>query len=64
MKLIDVEPLYEKLMNFNVETTVNTSDTVEGLGITMDEVMQHNVEKLLRRYPNGFESEKSINREE
>lgn len=64
MRLIDVEPLYEKLMNFNVETTVNTSDTVEGLGITMDEVMQHNVEKLLRRYPNGFESEKSINREE
>lgn len=36
----------------------------EGLGITMDEVMQHNVEKLLRRYPNGFEAEKSINREE
>lgn len=30
----------------------------------MDEVMQHNVEKLLRRYPNGFEAEKSITREE
>ena len=38
--------------------------TCEGLGITMDEVMQYNVEKLLRRYPNGFEAEKSINREE
>ena len=38
--------------------------TCEGLGITMDEVMQHNVEKLLRRYPNGFGAEESINREE
>lgn len=38
--------------------------TAEGLGVGLDDVMQHNVEKLMKRYPNGFEAERSINREE
>ena len=38
--------------------------TAQGLGVLLDEVMQHNVDKLLKRYPNGFEAEKSINRGE
>ena len=29
MKLIDVDPIYDKLMNFSLETTVSTADTVE-----------------------------------
>jgi len=36
----------------------------EGLGVTLDEIAVHNIEKLKSRYPNGFETEKSINREE
>jgi NTP pyrophosphatase (non-canonical NTP hydrolase) len=32
--------------------------------IDMSEVLQNNVDKLLKRYPNGFNSEDSINREE
>ncbi len=35
----------------------------EGLGYTLSEVMEMNVAKLKKRYPNGFEVEKSINRE-
>lgn len=31
-------------------------------GITLDEVMEQNIEKLRRRYPNGFELERSRNR--
>lgn len=31
---------------------------------TLDEVAQHNMNKLAARYPNGFESERSINRSE
>ena len=34
----------------------------EGIGTTMEEVMQKNIEKLKRRYPDGFEVERSVNR--
>lgn len=36
----------------------------ECLKTDLDTVMQMNVDKLLKRYPNGFETEKSINRVE
>lgn len=35
----------------------------EGIGTTLDDVMQHNVDKLMRRYPEGFDTERSIHRE-
>ena len=35
-----------------------------GCGVTFDEVLLRNVEKLERRYPNGFEVERSLHREE
>lgn len=35
----------------------------QALGITLDDVMEHNVKKLLLRYPDGFEAERSIHRE-
>ena len=34
----------------------------EGTGTTMEEVMQKNIEKLKKRYPDGFEVERSVNR--
>ena len=34
----------------------------EGLGENLDDIMQHNIDKLKARYPNGFEVEKSLNR--
>lgn len=37
--------------------------TCQALGITLDDVMEHNVKKLLLRYPDGFEAERSIHRE-
>lgn len=36
----------------------------EGIGVSLSEVMYHNVKKLKKRYPAGFEAEKSINRVE
>jgi NTP pyrophosphatase (non-canonical NTP hydrolase) len=35
-----------------------------GLGITMEEIARHNVEKLQKRYPGGFKTEDSIYRSE
>lgn len=34
------------------------------LGVTLEEIMLHNIEKLKKRYPDGFDKSRSINREE
>jgi NTP pyrophosphatase (non-canonical NTP hydrolase) len=34
------------------------------IGIDLEQIAEMNIEKLKVRYPNGFESEKSINRKE
>ena len=34
-----------------------------GLGIDMEELARHNIGKLYKRYPGGFEAERSINRD-
>ena len=38
-------------------------ETAAALGVTLEEVAQHNVEKLKKRYPEGFEAERSLHRE-
>lgn len=32
-------------------------------GVTLEEVLQANIDKLMGRYPNGFDPERSLNRE-
>lgn len=36
--------------------------TAKGIGYTLEDIAKMNVEKLRKRYPNGFETERSINR--
>jgi len=38
--------------------------TAEGLGVDLETVMQLNVDKLRKRYPEGFDPDKSINRKD
>ena len=38
--------------------------TSHALGLTLEEVLEHNIEKLKKRYPEGFSAEKSLHREE
>jgi NTP pyrophosphatase (non-canonical NTP hydrolase) len=40
------------------------AETCEGIGVTMEEVAIRNIEKLKKRYPNGFETERSVKRNE
>ena len=40
------------------------AETCTGIGVTMEEVAKRNIEKLRKRYPDGFETERSINRNE
>lgn len=38
--------------------------TADSIGCDLDSIMEHNINKLKKRYPNGFEAERSINRTE
>lgn len=39
------------------------AELAAGLGLTLDEVAARNIAKLQRRYPEGFDAERSRNRE-
>lgn len=38
------------------------AEAATALGVNLDEVLQRNIDKLKSRYPEGFDSNKSINR--
>lgn len=40
------------------------AETATALGYDLEEIMGANIEKLKKRYPKGFDSEKSVNRTE
>ena len=39
-------------------------ESAVAMGWTLDEIAQHNVDKLRARYPDGFRAERSLHREE
>ena len=39
------------------------SELASGLGATLEEIAERNIEKLYKRYPDGFATERSVNRE-
>ena len=39
------------------------AEAATAMGWTLEEIAQHNVEKLKLRYPQGFEAERSLHRE-
>lgn len=39
------------------------AELATGLGVSLDEVAHRNIEKLKRRYPDGFDPERSIHRD-
>ena len=40
------------------------AEIADALGLTLEEIARRNIDKLLKRYPDGFDPERSINREE
>ena len=38
--------------------------TADGIGVPLENIMQHNIDKLRKRYPEGFDAERSIHRED
>lgn len=54
----------EKLIDECSDVLWYVAELATGLGIKMSEIAEHNVEKLRRRYPEGFKAERSIHRPE
>ena len=40
------------------------AEIADALGLTLEEIARRNIDKLRKRYPDGFDPERSINREE
>lgn len=58
-----IENLVEKMIDEAGDIYYYLDWLAELLGTTPAEIQQHNVEKLSLRYPTGWDSERSINRE-
>lgn len=54
----------EKMMDELGDVLWYIAITAEGLGYQLNEIAAHNVEKLRKRYPQGFDADRSINRDE
>ena len=53
----------EKLMKELGDIAWYLAETAYALNVSLDEVLENNIAKLKARYPDGFDTEKSIHRE-
>lgn len=53
----------EKLLDELGDILWYVAITCEGLGTDVDAAMRRNIEKLMKRYPDGFSTERSVYRE-
>ena len=60
----DNRPFRDDLIDELGDVLWYVAETAAGLGIKLEDIAQHNVEKLKKRYPEGFDPEKSLHREE
>lgn len=55
---LDVEHVIEELGDVLWYVSLGA----KGCGITLDELAQRNIDKLRKRFPDGFDAERSVNR--
>ena len=54
----------EKLINELGDIAWYLAETAYALGADLEDILRKNIEKLEKRYPEGFDEERSMNREE
>lgn len=54
----------EKLIDELGDVAWYLAETAYALDVKLEDVMAHNIEKLKKRYPEGFSADRSVNREE
>ena len=58
------EPDWDKLIDEAGDVLWYLAELATGLGVSLEDIAMRNVEKLWRRFPSGFDSVRSVNREE
>ena len=53
----------EKLVDEISDVLWYCAELASGLGVRLGDIAQHNVDKLKKRYPDGFSAERSVNRD-
>ena len=60
----DGREIKEKMIDELGDVLWYVSEAATALGIWLDQIAEHNIEKLKKRYPEGFSAERSLHREE
>lgn len=60
----DGREIKEKMIDELGDVLWYVSEAATALGIWLDQIAEHNIEKLRKRYPEGFSAERSLHREE
>lgn len=60
----DGRDIREKLLDELSDVLWYVAEAAEAMGFDLSEIGRHNIDKLRRRYPDGFDAERSLHREE
>lgn len=55
---------YDKIIDEIGDVLWFMAELADSMGVSMEEIAQHNIDKLRKRYPDGFDEEHSVHREE
>lgn len=59
----DGREIRDKLFDELSDVMWYIAEAASAMGWNMDDIAEHNIEKLIRRYPEGFSADRSLHRE-